>query len=676
MNKKLARFAIIVSILTILLAACGGTSEPPQPVEPTAPQAEAATRAPVGGENLESAAGAPATEPQGESIESAAGASAEGQAAPTAAPVPELAPGQPSNFVFVQHALCSWDPFWCTIEDGIQQAAQHMNVSATVLGPDQFDLDQVAALIDQAVATRPDGLAVTIPDIERLREPIQRALDAGIPVVAYNSGSGREADGLDYLTFLGSDEAQGGYLSAIRLADAGATSGVCINHQVGHVGLDARCEGFLSAMDVYGLPAQVLPVTADPAESQAIIADFYTANPGTDAFLTLGPGGATPFYAFMQAAGLAPGSVKHGTFDLSDEIIARIKDGTTLYAVDQKPFLQGYSAVQTLMLNTRYGIQPVLDVTPTGPGFIDANNVDFQVDPNRAVNLALVQHARCAQDPFWCGVEAGIEQAARDAGVFVTIQGPEQFDIDQMVALVDQAVSAQPDGLAVTVPNANRLRASIQQALDSGIQVVAYNTGAGPLVDNVEYLTYLGMDRFYQTEGGYQSGLALASVGGNRAVCINHEVGQSSLDARCEGFANAMNEQGIPVEVLAITKDPAQAEATIAEYYSAHPDADIFLTLGPSGAAPYYGFLAAAGLGPDAIKHGTFDLTKESAARIKDGTTLFVIDQQPFLQGYGAVQTLVLKLRYGIDPVVPVMPTGPVVVQASNVEQVDDLLGE
>jgi simple sugar transport system substrate-binding protein len=551
-----------------------------------------------------------------------------------------------------------------------------MNVNATVLGPDQFDLDQVASLIDQAVTARPDGLAVTIPDIERLRDPIQRALDAGIPVVAYNSGSGREADGLDYLTFLGSDEAQGGYLSAIRLADAGATSGVCINHQVGHAGLDARCEGFLSALDVYGLPAQVLPVTADPVESQAIIADFYAANPGTDAFLTLGPGGATPFYAFMQAAGLGPGSVKHGTFDLSDEIIARIKDGTTLYAVDQQPFLQGYSAVQTLMLNTRYGIQPVLDVTPTGPGFVDANNVDFQVDPNRAVNLALVQHARCAQDPFWCAVEAGINQAAQDAGVFVTIQGPEQFDIDQMVSLVDQAVSAQPDGLAMTVPNAERLRASIQQALDTGIPVVAYNTGAGPLVDNVEYLTYLGMDRFYQTEGGYQSGLALASVGGNRAVCINHEIGQSSLDARCEGFANAMNERGIPVEVLAITKDPAQAEATIAEYYSAHPDADIFLTLGPSGAAPYYGFLAAAGLGPDAIKHGTFDLTKESAARIKDGTTLFVIDQQPFLQGYGAVQTLVLKLRYGIDPVVPVMPTGPVVVQASNVELVDDLLGE
>jgi simple sugar transport system substrate-binding protein len=668
---------LVLSILTILLAACGATDEPVQPAETTAPQPEIATSTPAGGESLESAASDPAGEPQGESIQSAVGtAPAEEQAPPTAEPVVEVAPGETLNLIFVQHALCGWDAFWCTVEDGIQQAAQYMNVNATVLGPDQFDLDQVAALIDQAVTAQPDGLAVTIPDLDRLRDPIQRALDAGIPVVAYNSGSGREADGLDYLTVLGSDEAQGGYLSAIRLADAGATQGVCINHQAGHTGLDARCEGFLSAMDVYDLPAQVLAITGDPVESKAIIADFYAANPGTDAFLTLGPVGAEAFYAFAQEAGLASGTVKHGTFDQSEEIIARIQDGTTLYAVDQQPFLQGYEAVQTLMLKARYGIEPVLDVTPTGPSFVDASNVDFQADANRPVDLIFVQHARCAQDPFWCPVEAGIQQAAEETGISATIQGPEQFDVDQQAALVEQAVAAQPDGLAVTIPNADRLRTSIQQALDAGIQVVAYNAGAGPLVDNVPYLTYLGMDRFYQTEGGYQSGIALAHGGGNKAVCINHEVGQSSLDARCEGFANAMSERGIPVEILAITKDAAQAQATIADYYDSHPDTDMFLTLGPSGATPFYGFLSTTGLAPDTVKHGSFDLTTESAARIKDGTTLFVIDQQPFLQGYGAVQALMLKLRYGISPVLPVMPTGPVIVQAHNVDLVDDLLGE
>jgi simple sugar transport system substrate-binding protein len=74
---------------------------------------------------------------------------------------------------------------------------------------------------------------------------------------------------------------------------------------------------------------------------------------------------------------LKPGEVIHGTFDLSPEIIARIKDGTTLFGIDQQPFLQGYGSVQALMLKVRYGITPALPVTPTGPGFVDTSNVEI-----------------------------------------------------------------------------------------------------------------------------------------------------------------------------------------------------------------------------------------------------------------------------------------------------------
>jgi simple sugar transport system substrate-binding protein len=280
------------------------------------------------------------------------------------------------NLIFVQHALCAWDSFWCTVEDGIRRAADDMNVNATILGPDKFDLEKVAQLIDQAVAAQPDGIALTVTDPDLFREPIQRALDAGIPVVAYNAGAGPLADKIAYLTYLGQDEYQGGYLGGKRLAAVGGgKKGVCINHQVGHVGLDKRCKGFLDAMKESDIPAEVLAITNDPAESQTIISDYYTANPDTNVFLTLGPNGANPFYAFAAAAGLKPGGVIHGTFDLSPEIIARIKDGTTLFGIDQQPFLQGYGAVQALMLKIRYGISPALPVTPTGPGFVDKSNV-------------------------------------------------------------------------------------------------------------------------------------------------------------------------------------------------------------------------------------------------------------------------------------------------------------
>jgi simple sugar transport system substrate-binding protein len=657
---KLKSLITILSIIGVMVTACGPGAESEKTASPT-------------GERVESAP--QVTQQVGAKVESGVG-----QGEPTEepveaieVPVAELGPDASLELVFVQHALCAWDAFWCTVETGIQQAADDMNVNVTVLGPEQFDLQAVAQLIDQAVASHPDGIGLTMTDADLFRGPVQRALDAGIRVVVYNTGAGPEEDGVDYLTYWGQDEYQGGFLGGLRLADAGGTRGVCINHQVGHPGLDARCEGFLSAMDVSGLAGQVLAVSDDLAASQATIAEYYAENPDTDAFMTLGPNGAQPFYAFVDTAGLDPDSLFHGTFDLSDEIIARIKDGTTMYSIDQQPFLQGYGAVQTLVMVNRYGISPALSVTPTGPAFVDASTVDFQVDPDRPVELVLAQHGLCTWDPFWCVVENGIAQAAEEMDLKATVQGPDKFDLGYLAQLIDAAVAAQPDGLALTMTDAALFREPVQRALDAGIPVVAYNTGAGPLTDGVDYMTYLGQDEY---QGGYRGGMRLAAAGGTRGVCINHQVGHLGLDARCDGFLAALGEQGIPARVLAITSDSAESQSLLDGYYAANPDTDIFLTLGPGGASTFYAFIDAAGLDRDALRHGTFDISGDIIARIKDGTTLFGMDQQPFLQGYGAVQALMLKVRYGVTPVLPVSPTGPGFVDASNVAIVEELAGE
>jgi simple sugar transport system substrate-binding protein len=251
-----------------------------------------------------------------------------------------------------------------------------MGVEVTLLAPDKFDLEKTAQLIEQAVSAKPDALAVTVTDADLFRAPIQKALDAGIPVVAYNAGKGPVLDNIAYLTYLGQDEYQGGYLGGLRLAASGGKQGVCINQQVGHTGLDARCKGFVDALAEKNIPAEVLAISDDPAASQTVISDYYTANPDTDIFMTLGPNGANPFYAFYTQAGLSPDKVKHGTFDLSEEILANIKSGVTMFGIDQQPFLQGYGAVTALMLKVRYGISPAMPVTATGPGFVVAVNVD------------------------------------------------------------------------------------------------------------------------------------------------------------------------------------------------------------------------------------------------------------------------------------------------------------
>ena len=475
------------------------------------------------------------------------------------------------------------------------------------------------------------------------------------------------------MTYLGQDEYAGGYLGGLRLAAEGGTQGVCINQQVGHTGLDRRCAGFADALAEKGIPAEVLATVDDPAESQTIISDYYTANPDTDIFMSLGPNVATPFYAFMEEAGLGAGDITMGTFDTGPQING--EDQRWHDHVRHRPATVpaglwcGRNADHGEPLWYSAGIAGL----GHGPGFIDANNVDFEVDAERPAEFILVQHALCAWDAFWCVVEQGIAEAAKQMNVNVTVLGPDEFDLEKTAQLIDQAVAAQPDGIALTVTDADLFREPIQSALDAGIPVVAYNAGAGPLVDGIHYLTYLGQDEY---AGGYLGGLKLAAEGGTQGVCINQQVGHTGLDKRCAGFIDALAEKGIPAEVLATVDDPAESQTIISDYYTANPNTDIFMSLGPNVANPFYAFMEEAGLGPGDITMGTFDLSPEIIAKIKDGTTMFGIDQQPFLQGYGAVMALMLQHRHGISPALPVTPTGPGFVDASNVEVVEALAGE
>jgi simple sugar transport system substrate-binding protein len=205
-----------------------------------------------------------------------------------------------------------------------------------------------------------------------------KAVEAGIPLAAYDTGQGPLIDEIPYLTFWGAEDYVQGYYGGIRLASEGAKYGICINHQVGHSGLDARCKGFLDAMKEKGLKAEVLGVKGeDAAQTQTTISDYYTAHPDVDTFLNLGPAGSDPFYAFVEAAGIKAGSIHHATFDISPAGVKNIKAGVTSFIMDAQPFLIGYGTVMTLALYQRQNISPAMGISATGPGYIDKSNVDI-----------------------------------------------------------------------------------------------------------------------------------------------------------------------------------------------------------------------------------------------------------------------------------------------------------
>lgn len=348
--RKFSRSIVIGILFTLLLlAACQPIATAPAPAEDTGQQA---------------AAEEPAAETSGE--ESAAAAQDD---------------RAPVDIYLVAHGDCAWDSFWCVVEQGNDDAARALGINLTRITPSQFDPEQTAQDIDQALAANPDGLGVTVTDGVLFEEPMLRAIESGIPVIAYNTADARPRDErIPYLTYIGMDEYTAGYEAGRRLLEEGGTRAVCINQEIGHVGLDARCNGFADALAEEGIESEVLGTPNDPAEAVATLSDYHTANPDVDIYLTLGPNGANPFYSFMDAAGLTQDDIIHGTFDLGPEIAARIKDGTTKFAVDQQPYVQGYLVVQWLTWINRYGLYPPTEVTSTGPGFIDQGNIELVED--------------------------------------------------------------------------------------------------------------------------------------------------------------------------------------------------------------------------------------------------------------------------------------------------------
>ena len=270
----------------------------------------------------------------------------------------------------VTHGQAS-DPFWSIFKNGVDQGGKDMGVKVEYSAPDTFDMVKMGQLIDAAVAKKPQGLVVSIPDASALGSHIKAAVAAGIPVISANSGSDVFAS-LGVLTHVGQDEAIAGKKAGELMKAAGVTNALCINQEVGNAGLDARCKGFTEGL---GGTVKVVQVDLkDPTGAQQSIAAAVQGAAGVNGMLALGPTGATPAIAALKQLN---SQIKLATFDLSKDVLNAIKAGDMLFAIDQQQYLQGYLPIVFLTYNNLYGLapgggQPVL----TGPGIVDKTNVD------------------------------------------------------------------------------------------------------------------------------------------------------------------------------------------------------------------------------------------------------------------------------------------------------------
>ncbi len=272
----------------------------------------------------------------------------------------------------------------------------------------------------------------------------------------------------------------------------------------------------------------------------------------------------------------------------------------------------------------------------------------------RPYRIVVVTHGQ-SSDPFWSVVANGVNAAAADMRVTVEYQAPGTFDMVAMAQLIDAAVASEPDGLVVSVPDADALGPSIQAAIAAGIPVISINSGSD-VAEQLGVLAHIGQTEY---EAGFGAGQRLAAAGTTNAICVNQEVGNAALDLRCQGLTDALAEAGATVNVLAVElSDPTGAQSRIASALTADPSIDTVFTLGPTGAAPALLALDAEGL-LGTVKVATFDLSPEVLQAIVDGTMLFAVDQQQYTQGYLAIVYMTLFLDNLNTPGQVLIPTGP-----------------
>ena len=275
------------------------------------------------------------------------------------------------KYILVSHAPDS-DSWWNTIKNGLALAGKQMGVEVEYRNPPTGDLADMARIIQQAAASGPSGIITTLADPNILAGPIKAAVDSGVDVIIMNSGTPEMARKVGALMYVGQPEYDAGYAAGLRAKSDGVGSFLCVNHYATQPSSTERCQGFADGLGIK-LGNQMIDSGQDPGEIKNRVMAYLSANPKTDAVLTLGPTSADPTLLALEENGMA-GDIYFGTFDLGGEIVKGIKSGVIKWGIDQQPFLQAYLPVVVMANYHRYGVLPGNNIN-SGPGFVTANGL-------------------------------------------------------------------------------------------------------------------------------------------------------------------------------------------------------------------------------------------------------------------------------------------------------------
>jgi simple sugar transport system substrate-binding protein len=276
------------------------------------------------------------------------------------------------RFVFVNHVTTN--PFFVPTRYGAEDACTMTNTSYQWTGSETAKTPEMINAMNAAISGKADGIAVCVVDPHAFDAVTDKALKAGIPVVAYN------ADGSvnnKRLAYIGQDLFNSGVEMGKRIAGLvakGSQVGLFIATP-GQSNIQPRIDGAQSVLKgKYKI--DVITTGADlPGELSKIDA-YVQGHPNVKGLFAVDAGSTQGIAQTMKKRKLQAKGVKGGGYDLLPIILDTIKSGDLDFTIDQQPYLQGFQPVIQLFLYKLSGGLMAPSNTNTGLLFITKDNVD------------------------------------------------------------------------------------------------------------------------------------------------------------------------------------------------------------------------------------------------------------------------------------------------------------
>ncbi|MFD5341080.1 sugar ABC transporter substrate-binding protein [Streptomyces hawaiiensis] len=282
------------------------------------------------------------------------------------------------------------------------------------------------------------------------------------------------------------------------------------------------------------------------------------------------------------------------------------------------------------------------------------------------MTVALVTHA-APGDTFWDLIRKGAQAAAAKDNIKLVYSSDPVAG--NQANLVQNAIDQKVDGIALTAAKPDAMKGVVAKAKAAGIPVVGFNSGLDDWKE-LGMLEYFGQD---ENIAGQAFGERLNQQGARHAVCVIQEQGQVALEARCAGLKKGF--EGTTENLYVNGTDMPSVKSTLTAKLQKDSSIDQVVTLGAPIALTAVQSVKDAG---SKAKVATFDLNKDLVKAIQGGSIEFAVDQQPFLQGYLAVDALWLYKTNGNvsgGGTAPVL-TGPAFVTRDNVDSVAKFAGK